>query len=42
LVHLAAVWAFDFQHCLPSGVKALYIGLDTGGRFEVGGRTGEK
>ena len=39
-MHLAAVWAFDFQRCLPSGLKALHIGLDAdaGGRLLVFGQ----
>jgi hypothetical protein len=40
--NLAAVWAFDFQRGLPSGLKALNIGLDAGGRLLVCYRTGEK
>ncbi len=32
-MHLAAVWAFEFQRCLPSSLKALHIGLDAGGRL---------
>src|SRR6266516_8231704 len=41
-VHLAAVWAFDVERCLPSGSKALHIGLDAGGRLLMCCRTGEK
>jgi hypothetical protein len=31
-----------FAKCLPSGLKALHIGLDAGGRLLVCCRTGEK
>ena len=41
-VHLPAVWASDFQGCLPSGLEALHIGLDAGGRLLASCWTGKK
>ena len=38
----AAMWAFDFQRCLPEGLQALRIGLDASGGLLVRGWTGEE
>jgi hypothetical protein len=41
-VHLATVWAFDFERFLPKSLKVLHICLDAGRHPLIGFRTNEK